>query len=275
MSKRRNFFNDVMQAEGVPPPTLNVPMERHRLAPSKTEATQSPLTTIFPTTRTIGPVGYSLICVPAVFMAAAALATNNLKTLMFCLMDIEPAKLFGQECTLYGAQLHLTSLSKTVDATNRPDEVFIGYDTLPSISPPTANAKAAIVIGSNLPVSSSAANNRWSVVDPNDSFPLPGLCDAATSSFNDVAFVDQSSDRFVHYEFFPCGDYWANTCQRIGPRIIFSPYVQRFPAGRRLQVALVCSGGLWTSFATDKFIYGHASVALLMGMSQSDRSFTA
>jgi hypothetical protein len=268
----RNFLQKNLAAEGhIPLQRIPAPRgRRQRQAPSQYTSTQSPLTTIFPTTRTIGPVGFLALLVPSAFQTKPAATTD---VLFHCLLDFEPAKEFGQECTLIGALCHLSSLGKTLDGVNRPSEVQIGFDTIAgAINPASSNLSAAIIIGSGLNVSTDSTVNRWSVAGA--SIPIPGL-DLVGLSNGSAETVDNSSDRYIHYEYFPPGDFQAAaTCQRITTRPIFAPYVHRFTAGRRLQVVLACNSLLWGAAGSDKFIYAHASVSLIMGLTQNDRSFT-
>lgn len=236
-------------------------------APEKGEKS-SDLTSVFPQTRVIGPVGYQKLIIPAQTQADLSMSSVG-KIFWYCLMDIEPAAVVGAECTLYGAMLTLSSLGKTPDAVNRPFEAQVGWDPQANgANPSVASTAAAIVIGEKLPA--TAAGSRFAVSASN----LPGI-DGAVIALQTL--TDKSEARFFHYEYFPVGDYWAATCQRQITRPVFAPYVHRFPYDRRLQVALIFNNDVFAgsaSLGNDLYIYGLVSVSLLVGLTKNDQSFT-
>src|SRR5438445_2230744 len=148
--------------------------------PIRTDLTSSPLSTIFPTTRMMGPVGFQSIKIPLAFQTTFGLAqaANAPAILLHSLCDLEPAAIFGAECSLYGALIHLNSTSKT-GAADRPNEVLWGIPvgTLNINQSTFANNAALIAIGDERALPRGPdAHNRWSFMPPG-SFNVPGFAD--------------------------------------------------------------------------------------------------
>jgi len=274
-------FQNLIAAGVVPPRPYRVHVPRGRPKPVKADATtSSPLSTIFPTTRSIGPVGFQVISLPLAFQTTFGLASADVGSiLLHNLCDIEPAAIFGAECSLYGALIHLSSPAKTLAPVDRPNEVLW---SIPQAGTTTVNTssfagnRALIAIGDDkaLPLGPSA-HNRWSFM-PTNTLPVPGLFDDTIVNGN-FEVVDNSRSQFIHYEFFPAGNYWATTCQRATLRPIFSPYVHRFPRGRRLRVSFIITNDNIQPVAevNDLFVYGGVAISLIMGEMQSQIPYAA
>lgn len=233
----------------------------------------SPLTSVFPTTKVIGPVGYGPGALPMASDTQGIVSAIG-STYWRCFLDIEPAAVIGEECTLYGAVLQMSSLAKTADGVNRPFELQIGWNPAAGTGASIPSEQAAIVIGEKLPITTAkspiGSYRDWTAA----SSQLPGI---DTGLATGGTFDDVTDFKYFHYEFFPEGDFFGATCQRQVTRPIFAPYVHRMTWGRRVQVALVTkvanSGAM--NLGNDLFVYGHVAVSLLLGLQRSEQSFTS
>lgn len=276
--ERNSFQQQSLAAAGVVPMRVRAHASpRGNGKPGKADATStSPLSSVFPTTRSVGPVGFQMIQIPLAFQTAFALndVNSEMAILQHCLMDFEPAETFGAECSLYGALIHLSSPAKTLTPADRPNEVLWSIPptstTIVNTSSMAGN-RAIVAIGDQnaLPFNAVPAHNRWSFV-PAGTFNVPGFGDARNITVN-AETVDNTRTQFIHYEYFPAGNFWTNTCQRATLRPIFSPYVHRFPRGRRLRVNFIITNENVGSVSgvQDLFIHGQVVVSLIMGELQT------
>lgn len=216
----------------------------------KGQQTFSPLTDLFPSTRKIGLCGFTAVTVPDAFLTAAPSGTGWYK-----LLDIDPAEVAGQECALFAINLTLGSADVLGIGTNA---MAWGRSTS-GIGNADAGSNAAIVIGKNLPGTVGA----WRLAG----CQLPGLSGGGT--------VTNDPSHILHYAYFPPGNFFSTSPQRLEARAVFSPYVYRFPRGQRLQAALVVRPDAWPAGGADKVLYGHAAVSFDFGLVTTPESYGA
>jgi hypothetical protein len=234
-----------------------------------TEKTISPLTDVFPQTRIIGMCGFQ-----AMVWSPPGGSLDPALPVWHKLLDIEPFRIIGGECAFVAADFSLASTDCTVPAAHVDSHVWGGtIDGAAAVF--ATGAGAAIVIGENLPVSSGETDPTRFTQAP---CSLPGVSAMNFGIGNNDQIFNNPQGNYFLYKFFPSGQFFSTGCQRAEARVPTSPYVYRYRAGRRIQVALVHNPQLTIgggTSGTGTTIYGHAAIALVFGLVDNPVAYTA